>query len=215
VTPRELARARVQGLYGMVDASARPGRGHLAIAGGLVAAGVSVLQLRAKDAEDAELLELARALAELPALLIVNDRVAVAAQIDGVGVHLGQDDLPVSEARRRLPGRVIGWSTHDLEQVQAAEADYIGFGPVFTAAGKHRSAADEREPMAARGVEGLAAAVAAASVPVVAIGGIGLGELASVVATGVHAVAAIGAVSGADDVEQAARAFQAAFGARA
>jgi len=194
----------------MVDASARPGRSHLEIARALVGAGVTVLQLRAKEASDAELVALARSLMELDALLIVNDRVDVAAAV-GAGVHLGQDDGSVADARARLGSVVIGQSTHDLGQVAATAADYVGFGPVFSAAGKHLAASDSRQPMAARGIEGLTAAVAAASVPVVAIGGIGLSQLPSVVATGVAAVAAIGGVAGADDVGAAAAAYQAMF----
>lgn len=211
----------IAGLYGMVDTSAAPGRDPLEVADGLLAAGVRVLQLRMKGAPDAAVRRvlgpLAARCAAAGASLVVNDRVDLAAEF-GVGVHLGQDDGDPRQARARLGGALVGWSTHDLEQVARAAAlgvDYIGFGPVFSGTGKHRSRGDSRTPMAARGIDGLAAAVRASAVPVVAIGGIGLAQLPAVAATGVAAVAAIGAVAGADDVAAAARAFQAAFQAAA
>ncbi len=212
----------VSGLYGMVDTSTAPQLGHLRLAEALIAAGSRVLQLRIKGASDEVVAPIARELARrcdvAGALLILDDRVDLAARIPDVGVHLGQlDELP-ERARERLgPERVIGWSTHDLAQVARAGGlgvDYIGFGPVFGAASKHLHPDDERTPHEPVGVAGLQAAVEASRLPVVAIGGITELALPRVLATGVDAVAVISAVAGAPEPEAAARRFVDAFVAR-
>lgn len=134
--------------------------------------------------------------------LIVNDRVDVALAVDADGVHLGQTDLPIEAARRLAPELWIGVSTHDLDQVRIAceaGADYLGFGPVFTTTTK-------ANPDPVQGIEGLRAAVAAASGrPVVAIGGITAETAGDVYRAGAHAICAIGAVNAARDPRDAAR----------
>src|SRR5262249_19903474 len=137
---------------------------------------------------------------------IVNDRLDVALLVGADGVHLGQDDLALEDARRIGRGLIIGVSTHNLEQVRAsAGADYLGFGPVFATATKER-------PGPVRGLDGRAAAArAAAPVPVVAIGGIIVERAADVAATGAAAAAVIAAVNGAPDPTAAARAIASAF----
>lgn len=212
----------ISGLYGMVDLSASPHLTHDALLAALLSAGCRTLQLRDKTATDDELLTTARRL--LPrttaagATLILNDRLNLATRLPGVGLHLGQDDVDPREARRLLgPDRLIGWSTHTPDQVRAAprmQVDYIGFGPVFCAAGKHRDPDDPRPAMAPVGLSGLMEAVRLSNLPVVAIGGIGLQQVEFVVATGVHAVAVISAVTTAPDPTEAARAIQLAFVAR-
>jgi thiamine-phosphate pyrophosphorylase len=136
------------------------------------------------------------------AALIVNDRVDVALAADADGVHLGQTDLPLAEARRFAPDLWIGVSTHNLDQVRAAcdaGADYLGFGPVFATSTK-------RNPDPVQGLDGLRAAVAAATGrPVVAIGGITAAQIGDVYRTGVHAVCAISAVNDARDPRDMAR----------
>jgi thiamine-phosphate pyrophosphorylase len=136
--------------------------------------------------------------------LVVNDRVDVALIAGADGVHLGQTDLPIAEARRLAGDRLfVGVSTHDLDQVRAAcdaGADYLGFGPVFATSTKEN-------PDAVQGLEGLRAAVAACSVPIVAIGGIAIAQAQAVYATGAAAICAISAVNDAADRERAAAAF--------
>lgn len=136
--------------------------------------------------------------------LVVNDRVDVALIAGADGVHLGQTDLPIADARKLAGDRlVIGVSTHDLDQVRiacAAGADYLGFGPVFATSTKEN-------PDAVQGIDGLRAAVASCTVPIVAIGGITTGQAAAVFATGAAAICAISAVNEAPDRELAARAF--------
>lgn len=202
----------ISGLYGIVDVSGRPGLGELPLARALLRAGVSVLQLRMKGAPEpavaAVLDQLVPLCASADCLLIVNDHVGLAAARPGVGVHLGQGDADPRDARAVLGGsRVIGWSTHDLDQVAAATThgvDYVGFGPVFSAGGKHLAPRDDRSPMSARGLGALSAAVTAATVPVVAIGGIDAERLPFVLATGVAAVAMISAVARSPDPQRAA-----------
>lgn len=152
------------------------------------------MQLRCKGREAAWIAALGRAAqarwqaAGLPLCLIINDQVEVARAL-GAMVHLGQEDGPD-------PDIPFGRSTHDIADVEAqaraGRAAYIGFGPVFPSVTK----AGAKE---ARGVEALAEAVRASPVPVVAIGGIGLANVAEVQATGAAGWAVIGAIWGAPD----------------
>jgi len=195
-----------------VDNSAAPHRSHLEIATALLDAGVRVLQLRDKSASDGALRETTGELLPLVhsrgAQLVLNDRLELASEFSGLGVHLGQDDASPTEARLALgPEVLIGWSTHDLSQVAAAQSlplDYIGFGPVFGAAGKHRCDADPRTPMSPRGTDLLAEAVHASALPVVAIGGINDGNLDAILQTNVRWIAAISSVTQAEDMLRAA-----------
>jgi thiamine-phosphate pyrophosphorylase len=169
-----------------------------------------VLQVRIKPAagpvDAGELVRVARMARRIcddaGAALIVNDRVDVALAVDADGVHLGQTDLPIEDARRIAPDLWIGVSTHNLAQVRAASeagADYLGFGPVFATTTK-------ANPDPVQGLEGLRAAVAAATGrPVVAIGGITAATAGEVYRTGAQAICAIGAVNGARDPRDAAR----------
>ena len=208
---------RISGLYGLVDASASPGRSHEEIGRALLQASVRVLQVRWKNGTDAQIRALLRILhplcEEASALLIVNDHMRIAADFAGVGLHLGQDDADPRAARRILgPSRIIGWSTHseaDIVRAHELPLDYLGFGPVFDGMGKHRTQGDRRKERRPVGVEALRAAVTRASpLPVVAIGGITKANFERVRATGVAAWAVLGAVSGAPDISAAVPPFQ-------
>jgi thiamine-phosphate pyrophosphorylase len=182
----------------------------------LLAARPCCLQLRAKGADGAALYAAAARLLPLSRSLgvpfCVNDRLDVALAIAADVVHLGQDDLPLAEARRvlalaRAEGMKIGFSTHNRAQALAAAAagaDYIGFGPVFTTGSKAR-------PDPTVGLAALAEVCAAVKVPVVAIGGIGLAAVADVVRAGAAAAAVIAGVVRAPDPTAAGRAVNAAF----
>ncbi len=184
-------------------------------------AGATVLQLRYKPAgsvSTAALVGTARLARQLTrrvgALLIIDDRIDVALAVGADGVHLGQTDLPLEDARRLAqrsrPGQrfLIGVSTHNAEQVVAAVrdgADYLGFGPVFATTTKEN-------PDPVQGLKGLAAAVAlAGAVPVVAIGGISPRSAPAVAQAGAAAACAIGSVNGAPDPAAAGRRIGAAF----
>lgn len=149
---------------------------------------------------------------EAGAALIINDRVDLALAVDADGVHLGQTDLAIPDARRAIAASTrtrplwIGASTHNVPQVHAAiadGADYLGFGPLFATATK-------QNPDPEQGLTGLAAAVAAGArrLPVVAIGGITAEHAPAIYATGADAICAIAAVNHAPDPARAARAFQ-------
>jgi thiamine-phosphate pyrophosphorylase len=151
-------------------------------------AGVRCIQYREKDLSRREIYEHAVTLRELTwlfdATLIINDYADVALAVDADGVHLGQDDLPLKEARKIMGNKIVGISTHDLDQAREAErggADYIGFGPVF-----HTTTKNAGIP---KGVDNIRIMKENVSIPVVAIGGIGLDNIASVIDAGADAVA--------------------------
>jgi thiamine-phosphate pyrophosphorylase len=180
----------------------------------LITADPCWLQVRAKGASAAELLALGRAVlplaraASIP--LCINDRLDVALVLGADAVHLGQDDLPLAEARQIAGGRLcIGISTHDRAQVNAAlagGADYLGFGPIYPTLSK-------QNPDPVVGLAALREVCLDATVPVVAIGGIGLGEIRAVAAAGAAAVAVISAMERAPDAALAGRAIQAVYAA--
>ena len=198
---------RVQGFYGIADADAAPDGDVVRLAGTLLQAGVATLQLRMKGRSDEEIRRTLRTLvpdsAKVRTVLVLNDHPALAAEFPGVGVHLGQADMPPADARALLgPERLLGWSTHTTDHLRCATdlpVDYVGFGPIYSAAGKHLHPDDRRAPDAAQGTAGLSEAVRVSPVPVVAIGGIDRTNLADVLATDTHAVAVIGAIAQARD----------------
>ena len=160
-------------------------------------AGIGFIQYRAKDLSRRDTCIEAGRLRELTsryhAVLIINDHADIALAVDADGVHLGQDDLPLCEARRIMGRKIIGISTHDLEQAKDAEAggaDYIGFGPIF-----HTITKDAGKP---KGVDILKAIKQNVSVPVVAIGGIGVETAADVMQAGADAVAVATAICRGD-----------------
>lgn len=196
-------------LYLVTDRHQCAARGVASTVAAAVAGGVTAVQLRDPQANGRELCELATSLRELLAprgvALFVDDRldVALAARCDGV--HLGQDDLPVTAARKLAgPDLVIGWSVTSLAEAAAAArlpagcVDYLGVGPVFPTGSK----ADAAAPM---GTTTLARVVTESELPCVAIGGIGPDNVDSVLATGVDGVAVISAICSARDPEAAAR----------
>ena len=198
-------------LYVIIDRDACGEHDMAAIASAAIRGGADALQLRRKRATDAQarqdaerLLPLARA-GGIP--LIINDRIEVAEASGADGVHLGQDDPPVAEARRALgPTRLIGKSTHSLEQAVAAEAEgasYIGLGPIFPTPTK---------PAYGSIGPGLIAEVRArVRIPIVCIGGLDSTTLPSVLEAGAGCVAVVRAVCAAEDPEAAARILKAAM----
>jgi thiamine-phosphate pyrophosphorylase len=154
--------------------------------------GARLVQVRNKKAGAGELLDQVEAILRFApddARIIVNDRVDVAILSKAHGVHLGQDDLPIAQARSILRNPAwIGYSTHNLEQAVEADGfdvDYIAVGPVFMTTSKEN-------PDPVMGLAGLAKVCAAVHRPVVAIGGITLDRAADVFATGASSVAVIG-----------------------
>jgi thiamine-phosphate pyrophosphorylase len=177
---------------------------------GALAGGVDILQLRMKDASDEEIVSAGRRFAaaagEHRALFILNDRPDLVAATRADGVHLGQDDATVTEARAIVgPEPLVGLSTHDPAQVDAAgdgPIDYIGVGPV------HETPTKPGRP--AVGLELVRYAATHATVPFFAIGGIDPSNVGAVADGGAARIAVVRALTEADDVESAARALRAA-----
>ncbi len=156
--------------------------------------GVSVLQYRAKDKPReaclAEAFQLKQLCRDFGVAFIINDDVHLARELDADGVHLGQDDDSVGAARLQLePGRIIGKSTHNLDEALQAEqegADYIGFGAMYQT--------DSKAVAHIPGITGLSAIRDKVSLPVVAIGGITTGNACRVMDAGADALAVISSV---------------------
>jgi len=139
---------------------------------------------------------------EYRAVLIVNDHADIALAVDADGVHLGQDDLPLKAARKIMGKKIIGISTHNVNQALEAQrngADYIGFGPVFQTFTK--------EAGTPRGLNLLKNVVSSLDIPVVAIGGIDLKKLRGVMGYGASAVAVASGILKSPDVCRTARDF--------
>lgn len=178
-----------------------------------IAGGADVLQLREKrpDISDAQLLAMAAELRELTdetsRMLIINDRADIAAIVGADGVHLGQTDLPVSEARRLLrPAAIVGKSTHTIAQARAAVnegADYIAIGPMFATGTK------DAGPIA--GAELLKQASEEIGVPLVPIGGITAENVDELIDAGAQRVAVCAAVCAAENPRRAAEEIRAKF----
>jgi thiamine-phosphate pyrophosphorylase len=157
----------------------------------LAAGGVRLLQYRNKMGNTREMLSDAQAIRGSlgdTVTLIMNDRADICLAADYDGVHVGQDDLSPHGARTVIGGdRILGMSTHNLEQFKAADegpADYIAYGPVFATASKQK-------PDPVVGIEGIRAARAATRKPLVAIGGITRTNARSVIDAGADSVAVI------------------------
>jgi thiamine-phosphate pyrophosphorylase len=172
--------------------------------------GVDLVQLRIKDASDGEIIAHARRCAAVCSAhgvpLILNDRPDLVAAAAADGVHVGQDDVSVAEARRVVGSeRIVGLSTHSPEQIEAAAADpdidYIGVGPV------HATPTKPGRP--AVGLELVRYAAEHAATPFFAIGGIEAGNVGAVRAAGARRIAVVRALTDAEDPERAARALRA------
>lgn len=173
-----------------------------------VAGGVTMVQVRDKDASTESLIAQTRAvlaaLAGTGVPVIVNDDVEAAVVSGAQGAHIGQSDGDVARARALLgPDRILGLSCETADLVRVARGsgvDYLGLGPVFATATK----ADHKTPI---GFDGLARMVAASDVPTVAIGGLNASHVAAVRTSGADGMAVVSAICGQADPDAAARAF--------
>lgn len=196
-------------LYIVTDLGLSRGRTHAEIARAALEGGADAVQIRDKSSSAFNLCrltsEIQPVVRKFGAALIVNDRVDVALVAGSDGAHVGDHDIPAREARRLMPRpRIIGVSAGTREAARQAEkdgADYVGVGPVFATATKP----DAGEAL---GIEGLRAITHAVSIPVVAIGGITIENVAAVIGAGASGVAVVSAVAQADDMAAAARAFK-------
>jgi thiamine-phosphate pyrophosphorylase len=193
-------------LYVLTDRALARGRFEVDVARDAIAGGATAIQLRWKDGPLWEAMEIGRQLRTLcrqaSVLFVVNDRVDLALALEADGVHLGEHDLPVREARRLVDDRmIIGFSPATLVeavQAQRAGADYLGVGPIFATWTKH----DAGVPV---GTERIRDVTRSVGVPVVGIGGITAGNAGAVIEAGAAGVAVISAVVARDDVVAATR----------
>lgn len=192
-------------LYLVTDRGLSLGRSTVDIVRAALAGGVTCVQLREKHCATREFMAEARAVRELLAgtgvPLIINDRIDVALAVDADGVHLGQTDMLIADARRLTgPDMLIGISAECVEdaiRAQAEGADYVGISPVFATPTKTDTAP-------ALGLEGVAAIRAAVSLPLVGIGGIGPDNAAEVIRAGCDGIAVVSAIVSAPDPKEAA-----------
>ena len=199
-------------LYGILDLGYAAVEDAERITEQMLAGGVDVLQLRAKDADETEIEELANRLVPLTEAagvpLIINDFPQLVPSVGAQGAHVGQDDFSVDDARwragRALAGEVplplIGKSTHSFAQAIAAEAegaDYIGFGPLF--------ATPTKPGRPAIGLEEIRRVHEAVRIPIFCIGGIKLENLETVIAAGARRVVIVSGLLQAPDIADYAR----------
>ena len=187
-------------IYLVTDEACLKGRSLLLCVEEALAAGVTLVQYRAKHADGGKLYAEASALKKLcdkyNMPLIINDRLDVAQAVGAAGVHLGQDDLPCAVARRILGENfIIGVSAHNPDEaLQAAQdgADYLGCGAVFGTATK--------QDVAKLGLDNLRAIRKAVTLPMVGIGGINADNYAEVLATGADGAAIVSGILGQEDI---------------
>jgi thiamine-phosphate pyrophosphorylase len=194
-------------LYAITGEQFHPGRDLITVMEEAILGGVDIIQLRDKKSSKREVLKKAAALRELTlkhnVTFIVNDHMDVALAVGADGIHLGQDDLPLSEARKIVGDMIIGISTHSIEEARLAEqegADYIGVGPVFATKSKE----DVVDPVTTSYVRQVAGEI---RIPFVAIGGIKLHNVDEVLEAGASRICAISEIVGSQDVRGTCESF--------
>ena len=195
--------ACLKGLYVIIDTQILDFKDEVDAAGKAIRGGARIIQLRDKGYNKGKLLTLAQRIKALcqenDALFIINDHLDMALAADADGLHIGQQDLPLSVVRRELPiDKIIGCSVHTVAQAlkaQAEGADYIAAGSVFPTTTKDNTAEI--------GIERLKQIRQAVSMPLVAIGGVNRDNIAQVMTAGADAAAVISAVLKQDNIEQA------------
>lgn len=168
--------------------------------------GVDLVQWRSKEADAEGFRRCLQICRRAGVRLIVNDDVMLAVRCRVDGAHVGQDDLPAEAARKLLVGQLLGVSTHDLAQIEAAAAagaDYIGFGPCHPTSTKGYASG-----LSAAAIADAVAAADAARLPLFAVGGITAGNLPPLRGLGVDRIAVAGAILASDDPRAAARALR-------
>ena len=200
MTFHKIQRVTLPALYAILDPEQTNGRSPEIVLRQLLEGGAKMIQLRAKAMTSRDFLQLGLMARDLSApfacKLIVNDRVDIALASAADGVHLGQEDLPLQVGKKLLGDKLVGISTHSLEQAKEAEAngaDYIGFGPIFGTATKNTG-------YTARGLEMLARLNAEVALPIVAIGGITEANIKDVWRAGADSAAIISDILKAENI---------------
>jgi thiamine-phosphate diphosphorylase len=197
-------------LYIITDKELSKGRSHLKIAEAAIKGGADVIQLRDKTASSRKLFEIAIQIRKITqragVQFIVNDRLDIALAVNADGLHVGQDDLPTTVARKLLgPDKILGASAKSIEEAIRAEkngADYLGLGPIFEA---RRTKADAGIPL---GLQLIKDIHERCSLPIVAIGGINQTNISSVIEAGAQCAAVISAVVSAPEITNATQSLK-------
>jgi thiamine-phosphate pyrophosphorylase len=197
-------------LYFVTDRRLSLGRRNLDIITAAVAGGVTMVQLREKEATTREFyqegLKIREFLGEHNIPLIINDRLDIALALDAEGVHVGQDDMPVAMARRILGAdKIIGASVFnaaEASEAEAAGADYLGLSPIFVTSTKP-------DLTSQIGIDGIAPVRQAVRIPLVGIGSMSARNAFDAVRAGLDGVAVVSAICSHRDPEAAARAIKA------
>jgi thiamine-phosphate pyrophosphorylase len=192
------------GLYVITDEGIARGLSHVEIARKVAEGGADVIQLRDKARTGKDMLSIAVQIREIArssgVTFIINDRLDLAMASDADGVHLGQEDLPVPFARRVSPrGFIIGTSVRTVQEALIAEtegADYVALSPIFDTPTKSDAGPG-------KGLERLKEIKSAVSIPVIAVGGIGRGNVRQVMDAGADGVVVISAIVGQKDIAKA------------
>ena len=200
-----MKRFRDAGLYLVTSQALSGGRTTVEIVAAALEGGVRLIQLREKEMPLREFVVLARRVREMTAergaLLIINDRVDVALAVGADGVHLGQGDFPVPEARALAPDLIVGASTHSIEEAERAQAEgasYVNIGPLFPTGTKRW----EGEFL---GIEGMRRIAEQVRVPFTVMGGIKREHIPALVGAGAGIIAVVTAVTAAPDPVTASR----------
>ena len=205
-----LSNNKMKTIYGLYMVMTHPMVGYEACAQAAVNCGVPFIQLRMKNATREEIVSNAWKVREVTrgtdSLFIVNDDVRIAKEVDADGVHLGQNDMSLSEARKiwDTPGKIFGLSTHSEEQAKAAIAqnpDYIGIGPIFPTPTKAIADPD-------LGVQRAGAIANATPLPHVVLGGIDETNLADILRAGAVNYCAVRAIMQSPEPERVIRRLQ-------
>jgi len=197
----------IRGLYVIVDPEATNGRPVLEIAEATLSGGASVIQLRDKHRDTGVVLTVARRIKamceEHGAIFMMNDDASVALCSDAHGLHVGQEDLPVSDARQILAsGQLVGRSNGTVDESMASEAegaDYVAISAIYATSTMGKSG------RSAVGVRALSEAKERLTRPVVAIGGINAANIGEVIRSGADCICVVSAVTFADDPERETR----------
>ncbi len=180
----------------MVDSDLRK-KNFLSFVEELVENGAKIIQLRAKNLADKDFYSLGKKIRKITkgkSIFIINDRVDLAISLDADGVHLGQDDLPIGEAKKFFPGRIIGISCHNEKDIFVAKkqnVSYISIGPIFETKIKRTKKSV--------GLELIKKARKEVNLPIVAIGGIGEENIREVFRSGADYAAVISSLAESEE----------------
>ena len=189
-------------LYTVTAEELSNGRTNYEVLDAVIKGGGKIIQLRDKKKSKEDFFEMAKKFREITAqegiLLIINDYIDIAVEIDADGVHLGQEDFPIEKARNIAPNLIIGSSSHNLEEAlvaQKAGADYVNIGPIFPTGTKQH--------LTVVGVEMIKEIVPHLTIPFTVMGGIKITNIDKVLKTGAKKIAVVTAVTMADDMTKA------------